>query len=90
MGNKLIKAVDFAYNSKNYMIKVFQIGNNLIVRVFLNGITANCCSYSVKMNSIIMDSWKYYLSNLPPYVQLMKYAKADIWSGNGVRKEVMP
>jgi hypothetical protein len=90
MSIKLIKAVGFAHNSKNYVIKVFQVGNNLIARAYLNGMPANCCSYSVKMDSIIMGSWVYYFGNVPPYVQLIKYAIADIRSGNGIRKDIIP
>jgi len=90
MLEKEISAIGFAHNGKNYVIKVIQIGNKYTVIPYLNGMEASYYSYSVVVDSLIIDTWKNHYGNEPPYVRLIEIVKQDIQKGYGVRKDIKP
>jgi len=90
MAEKLIEAIGFVHNGKNYVIKVIQIGNKFTVIPYLNGIEASFYPYSVVVDSLVIDTWKYHYGNEPPYVRLVEIVKQDIQKGYGVRNDIKP
>lgn len=90
MAIQFIKAIGFVHNGKKYVFKVFQFGNNLIVKPYLNGKPVSCYSYSVRVDSTNIKDWEYYYGNIPPYVKLIEFAIGDIQKGYGIMKAIMP
>jgi len=88
MQEKEIKSENFEHSGKNYVIKVFQVGNKYIVRSFLNGMAANICSYSVELDCLVTDNWEYNFGSQLPYEPLIRFAKEDIKNGNGIKRNI--
>jgi len=90
MAEKIIEANGFDHNGKHYVIKVIQDRNKYTVKPYLEGMEASIYSYSIEVDSIIIDTWENLYGNNPPYVRLIEIAKLDIKEGYGVRKDIKP
>jgi hypothetical protein len=59
MAEKLIEAIGFDHNGKNYVIKVIQVGNKYTVIPYFNGMEASYYSYSVVLEKAHILLFKY-------------------------------
>jgi hypothetical protein len=85
MLEKQIVSNSFNHNRKNCDVKIFQVGNNYIIKSYLNGVEIN--SYSCPVLDITnRKDWEYHYGDKPPYVRLMEIAIDDIEKGNGLKK----
>jgi len=84
MKEKEIATFGFDHNDKHYVIKVFQVGFEYIVKPYLNNKEASHFSYFARENNIL--DWKNFYGSKPPYIRQVEIAKLDIMEGNGLRK----
>ena len=85
MSENAIETFGFDHNEKHYVIKVFQVGFEYIVKPYRNNMEASYYSYSAKVGNV--KDWEYLYGNKPPYVRLVELAELDIKEGYGLRKD---